>query len=51
MIEEVKATLAIEGLELTAEETRLLKDFRDGNITIDDLKQILANLIKERKAA
>ena len=54
IIDEVRASLAIEGLELTADEQRQLRDFEDGRLTLEELRAVLAAALRaerERRAA
>lgn len=54
IIDEVRATLAIEGLDLTPAEQRQLQDFIDGRLTLEDLRQVLSAALRtgrERQAA
>lgn len=54
IIDEVRATLAIEGLELTAAEQQQLRDFEDGRLTLEELREVLAAALRagrERRAA
>ncbi len=51
ILDEVKATMAMEGLKLTATEEKVLQDYACGKISFDDLKLFLTEALKESKAA
>ncbi|MCR5084051.1 MAG: antitoxin VbhA family protein [Succinivibrionaceae bacterium] len=51
MIEEVKATLAMEGLELTEREEALLRDYANGKITSEQLVELVLSSLKSREVA
>ena len=40
-VQETKATLAMEGMNLTDEETRMLTDYSEGKITGDELRKMI----------
>ena len=51
LLDEVKATLAIENLNLSSEQEKILKDYADGVISFEELKSLIFKLLKENKAA
>ncbi|MGN0915639.1 MAG: hypothetical protein ACI4NE_04730 [Succinivibrio sp.] len=51
LINEVKATLAMENLILNSEQEKLLLDYADGKITFEEYSKMAAKLLKESKAA
>ena len=52
LIEQVKATLAIENLHLSKQEEQILKDYAQGLITIEQVLSFFPQLLsKEQKAA
>ncbi len=51
LIDEIKATLALENLNLTEYEQELLKQYAQGTFNIEDLKSIMLKLIDYHKAA
>ena len=51
LIDEVKATLAMENLELSQDEEKLLKDFADGRVSFEQVRDFIVNAVKNRKAA
>ncbi len=51
MIEEIKATLAMEGLVLTAREEQLLTEYCNGQATFDQIMELVLNALKSRQAA
>ena len=51
LLDEVKATLAMENLNLYKEQEKLLQDYAKGLITFEQFKEQLAKLSKEFKAA
>ena len=51
LLDEVKATLAMENLNLSKEQEKLLQDYAKGLITFEQFKEQLAKLSKEFKAA
>ena len=44
-VQETKATLAMEGMNLTEEETRMLTDYSEGKITGDELRKMIFSSI------
>ena len=38
-VQETKTTLAMEGMDLTEEETRMLKDYNEGKVTGEELRK------------
>ena len=40
-VKEAKATLAMEGMHLTDEETRMLTDYSEGKVTGDELRKMI----------
>ena len=40
-VQETKATLAMEGMNLTDEETRMLTDYSEGKVTGDELRKMI----------
>ncbi len=50
-IDEVKASLAMEDLVLTAQEEKVLKDFADGVITFEQLRAYVLSELRNIKAA
>ncbi len=51
LLDEVKATLAMENLSLNEEQEKLLKSYGDGKITLKEYQELLLKLTKEYKAA
>ena len=51
LLDEVKATLAMENLSLNEEQEKLLKSYADGKITLKEYQELLLKLTKEYKAA
>lgn len=51
MLEQIKASLAIEDLHLNEEEEILLREFEKGNISIQELTSIILDNNKEQKVA
>ena len=51
LLDEVKATLAMENLSLNEEQEKLLKSYADGKITLKEYQELLLKLTKEQKAA
>ena len=51
LIDEIKATLALENLYLTEHEIELLKQYAQGTFNIEDLKSLMLKLIDYHKAA
>ena len=51
LLDEVKATLAMENLELTAEQEALLQSYADGEITFEEFQQHMNKLDNDPKAA
>ena len=51
LLDEVKATLAMENLSLNEEQEKLLKSYADGKITLKVYQELLLKLTKEYKAA
>ena len=44
-VQETKTTLAMEGMSLTEEETRMLTDYSEGKITGDELRKMIFSSI------
>ncbi|MBU3826630.1 MAG: hypothetical protein IAA31_03970 [Candidatus Anaerobiospirillum merdipullorum] len=51
LIDEIKASLAMENLHLTAAEEQLLRDFAAERISFAELLDFVKNAIKKQKAA
>ncbi len=51
LLDEIKATLAMEKLQLTAQEERLLQDYAEERISFTELYNFLLASVKKRKAA
>lgn len=51
LIDEIKATLALENLDLTEYEQELLKQYALETFNIEDLKLLMLKLINYHKAA
>jgi hypothetical protein len=51
IIDEVKATLAMEGIALTEDEEKLVRDYAEGKISMAELRKTVADLLKKQKAA
>ncbi len=51
LIDEVKATLAMENLKLTSEEEVMLKSYAEGRISFEEFKAYLLKTLKKDKAA
>ncbi|MGN1280603.1 MAG: hypothetical protein ACI4UM_01680 [Succinivibrio sp.] len=51
LLDEVKATLAMENQTLNAEQEKLLKSYADGEISFAEFEQRLLKLTQEYRAA
>lgn len=51
LLDEVKATLAMENQTLNSEQEKLLKSYADGEITFDEFEQKLLEITKNYRAA
>ena len=51
LIDEVKASLAMENLKLTAEEEQLLLDYMNGLVSFEQVRDFIVNAVKNQKAA
>ncbi len=51
LIDEIKASLAMENLFLEADEERLLADYIAGRLSLEEVKNSLASLIALQKKA
>ena len=51
LLDEVKATLAMENLSLNEEQEKLLKSYADGKITLKEYHELELKVNKENKAA
>lgn len=51
IIDEVKATLAMEGIALSEDEEKLVSDYVEGKISMAELRKTVADLLKKQKAA
>ncbi len=51
IIDEVKATLAMEGIALSEDEEKLVSDYAEGKISMAELRKTVADLLKKQKAA
>ena len=51
LLDEVKATLAMENLSLNEEQEKLLKRYAHGKTTLKESQELLLKLTKEYKAA
>ncbi|MDY6323340.1 MAG: hypothetical protein SPL30_10620 [Succinivibrio sp.] len=50
ILDEIKASLAIENLRLTSQEEQVLSDYIEGRISFDELRQFVAGLLKSKAA-
>lgn len=51
IIDEVKATLAMEDIVLTKDEEKLIRDYADGRLDMAQLRKAVECLNKKREAA
>lgn len=45
-LKEVEATMALEGMDLTLEDKEMLRDYRSGKVSGDELRQRIINEVK-----
>ena len=51
LLDEVKATLAMENLSLTDEQEKLLASYANGQCSFEQFQELLTKLLEENKAA
>lgn len=51
LLDEVKATLAMENLTLNEEQEKLLEQYAEGKFSFEQFQELIVKLLKENKAA
>ncbi len=51
LLDEVKATLAMENLTLSSEQEKLLQNYADGKISFEEFQEQLLKLVADTKVA